>query len=61
MELIIWQNYLNLNCVHFYYWQVSFNKTEYYVSINIVLNLLFLNLKIEHLKFNTIIFFMAVF
>ncbi len=42
MELIIWQNYLNLNCVHLYYWQVSFNKTEYYVSLNIVLNLLFL-------------------
>ncbi len=31
MELIIWQNYLNLNCVNLNYWQVSFNKTEYYV------------------------------
>ncbi len=34
MELIIWQNYLNLNCANLNYWQVSFNKTEYYVAFN---------------------------
>ncbi len=42
MELIIWQNYLNLNCVNLNYWQVSFNKTEYYVAFNIALNLIIL-------------------
>ncbi len=41
--------------------EVSSNKTEYYVAFNIVLNLTFFNLNIEHLKFNTINFFMAVF
>ncbi len=30
-----------LNCVNLNYWQVSFNKTEYYVAFNIVLNLIF--------------------
>ncbi len=63
MELILWQNNLNLNCVHLNYWQVLFNKTEYYMGFKIVLNLIlilnlnFFYLNIEHLKFNTIVFF----
>ncbi len=61
MELILWQNNLNLNCVNLNYWQVLFNKTEYYMGFKIVLNLIlilnFFYLNIEHLKFNTIGFF----
>ncbi len=63
MELILWQNNLNLNCVNLNYWQVLFNKTEYYMGFKIVLNLIlilnliFFYLNIEHLKFNTIVFF----
>ncbi len=67
MELILWQNNLNLNCVNLNYWQVLFNKTEYYMGFKIVLNLIlilnlnFFYLNIEHLKFNTIVFFKAEF
>ncbi len=63
MELILWQNNLNLNCVNLNYWQVLFNKTEYYMGFKIVLNLIlilnlnFFYLNIEHLKFNTIVVF----
>ncbi len=44
-----------------------FNKTEYYMGFKIVLNLIlilnlnFFYLNIEHLKFNTIVFFKAEF
>ncbi len=44
-----------------------FNKTEYYIGFKIVLNLIlilnlnFFYLNIEHLKFNTIVFFKAAF
>ncbi len=40
---------------------MSFNKTEYYVAFNIVLNLIFFYFNIEHLKFNTIDFFYGSF
>ncbi len=37
--------------------EVSFNKTEYCVAFNIVLNFIFSYLNIEHLKCNAIKFF----